>query len=221
MIRMPPNSPASENKPRRTLKNVRGTWLQKGKRHLVKQLRINPVTDERGNLFRNVAGLNAITKAGLRNSRKKSRNGFGVYTNRPRTLKGKLSRNDKRAIEYRQFNTSRLTPQNRGQTLLSPNEAKVAANVYAAAAPEYNYQEMVNTVFARTNLSPQQKDKIADNLYELYGPNNNNSAFSNNTNWEDGMVSPTGAVVNYVNEPVVPTVRKQETGKRASLPADW
>jgi len=221
---MPPNAPAANNSPRKTLKNFRNTWLEKSKRNLLKRVKINPITNSHGRFYRNVAGLGAVSKEGLRNSRRPLRNTFGVYTNRPRTLKGKLSKNDKNAIRYRQFNTSVLTPQLRGQTRLSPNEAKVTANVYAAAAPEYNYQEMVNAVFARTNLSPQQKDKIADNLYELYGPNNNNSnAFSNNTNWEEDMVSPTGAVLNNNNVVLenMPTTTRKANSKRASLPAGW
>jgi len=221
---MPPNATVANNSPRKTLKNFRNTWLEKSKRNLLKRVKLNPATNTRGNFYRNVAGLSAVSKQGLRNSRRPMRGSFGVYTNRPRTLKGKLSKNEKNAIRYRQFNTSVLTPQLRGHTRLSPKEAKVTANVYAAAAPEYNYQEMVNAVFARTNLSPQQKDTIADNLYELYGPNNNNSnAFSNNTNWENGMVSPTGAVLN--NNDVVlenePTTIRKANSKRASLPAGW
>jgi len=220
---MPPNAAAANNRPRKTLKNVRNTWVEKSKRNLLKYVKLNPTTNAQGNFYRNVAGLNTVSKAGLRNSRKPMRGNFGVYTNRPGTLKGNLSKNDKNAIRYRQFNTSVLTPQLRGHTRLSPKEAKVTANVYAAAAPEYNYQEMVNAVFARTNLSPQQKDTIADNLYELYGPNNNNSnVFSNNTNWENGMVSPTGAVLNNNDADLehVPTIRKANS-KRSSLPAGW
>ena len=230
---MPPNAPAANNRPRKTLKNVRNTWLEKGKRHLVKQFRINSKTNERGSLYRNVAGISAATMEGLRNSRNPmQRNfmgkGFAAYTNRPLTLKGKLSKNDKNAIRYRQFNTSVLTPQLRGQTRLNETEAKVAANVYAAAAPDYNYQEMVNGVYARTNLSPQQKDTIVSDLYQLYGPNNNNNTntnTSNNSSVENGAASPTGAVLNNdvpspENIVQMPTTRKANS-KRRSLPAGW
>lgn len=212
---MPPNSPASENKGRRTLKNVRGTWLEKGKRNITKYVKINPVTNSQGNFYRNVASLNALSKVGLRSSNRQKRN----TANRRLTLKDKLSKNEKNAIMYRRFNTSSLTPQLRGHTRLSPTEAKVAANVYAAGAPEYNYQRMVDEVFNRTNINEEQQGRIADRLYELYGPNNNNVLPNNSDN--ENTLSPTGAVVNYVNEPVMPTARKQETGKRASLPAGW
>jgi hypothetical protein len=163
---------------RKSFKNMRENWHQQARRNVTKTIRFG-ANQSRNAFLRNLPGVDA----GVHSTRPGPGKGQWLpYENRP---KGNYTFNKRRvnnAVAYRKI-TNAWTPQTRGHTRLGRKSSRVLANVYAAAAPNYNYRTMVNSVWARNNISDSKKGKISDRLYELYGPEEDDSnAFSYNSN---------------------------------------
>ena len=215
---MPPSSPAKNAvaKARKTYKGTRNSWLETGRRNLHSTIRFGQST-ERNAFLRNLKGTNVMSTI---KSTKRT-----PYENRPKRNYTFNKKSVENAVQYRKI-TNVWTPQTRGHTRLDAKSSKILANVYAAGAPNYNYQKMVNNVFARNNIMPRQKDVIADRLYELYGPNNNtasvegaNGTESNNDD-EEELHSLAPQIKERVwTEPITMPVK---TAKRSpALPVNW
>ena len=202
---------------RRTLKNVRNTWLERSKRNLHKTIKFGPI-EERNAFLRNLKGTNVMRTI---KSIKKGPNGQPIpYPNRP---KGnyKFNKNQtEAAVRYRTI-TNEWTPSH-GKTFLSPKLSKIVANVHASAAPNYNYEEMSYKVGSREDLSDEDKELLLHRLYELYGHNNNNN--SNNNTWsingEVGFNTPANAVT-WIEPATTMTMPAKQTKGRPTIPANW
>lgn len=201
---------------RRTLKNVRNTWLEKSRRNLHKTIIFGP-TEERNAFLRNLKGTHIMRTI---KSTKKGPNGLYLpYPNRP---KGNYKFNKNRvenAVYYRKM-TNQLTP-SYGKTFLDPRLSKMVANIHASSAPNYNFEEMSFKVGAREDISDDDKDLLLHRLYELYGHNNNNNNTNNNNTWS------VNAEVGYAPENTLTwiepptTMPTKQTKGRSSLPANW
>ena len=198
---------------RRTLKNVRNTWLEKSRRNLHKTINFGPV-NERNAFLRNLKGTHIMRTI---KSTKKGPNGHYLpYPNRP---KGnyKFNKNRTEAAVYYRKMTNQVTPSH-GRTFLGPKLSKMVANIHASSAPNYNFEEMSFKVGAREDISDDDKDLLLHRLYELYGHNNNNS---NNNTWsvnaEVGYNTPANAIT-WIEPATMPA---KQTKGRPTIPMNW
>lgn len=201
---------------RRTLKNVRNTWLEKSRRNLHKTINFGPV-NERNAFLRNLKGTHIMRTI---KSTKKGPNGHYLpYPNRP---KGnyKFNKNRTEAAVYYRKMTNQVTPSH-GRTFLGPKLSKMVANIHASSAPNYNFEEMSFKVGAREDISDDDKDLLLHRLYELYGHNNNNS---NNNTWsvnaEVGYNTPANAVT-WIEPATTMTMPAKQTKGRPTIPMNW
>jgi hypothetical protein len=181
---MPPSPLPNEATPRKSYKNMRHNWHQQSRRNVHKTIRFGQ-NQSRNAFLRNLPGTNIMST--IRSTKKNNKGRHIPYENRPKgnyKFNKKLTQN---AVRYRKI-TNMWTPHNRGHTRLGKKSSKILANTFAAAAPNYNYQTMVNSVWARNNIDFKKKGHIADRLYELYGPEENEN--ENNNTWSvEGTVN--------------------------------
>jgi hypothetical protein len=165
------------------LKNVRETFLEKSSRKLVNSsgralnpngkpiLNFNNRVNTRGNLIRNRLGRNMTRRAGIFSTFKIGKRQL-PYTNGPESPVNNISEENAEAIKYRRI-TNRWSPLTRRNPRLNVANSKILANIHAAAAPNYNYDTMVQAVRARSNINDIHKAKISDRLHALYYEGNN------------------------------------------------
>lgn len=127
-----------------------------------KHIMLNPTVTSTGRSIRNILGKNFTRRAGIHNTKGK------FYTNGPSEYNNSMANNNIYAIKYRRI-TNNWTPLTRNKRKLNEANSKILANVYSAAAPNYNYQTMVNSVWNRKNIDQKHKSLISDRLYALYG----------------------------------------------------
>ena len=181
----------------KTLKNVRNSFLEKSSKHLVNSFgralgqNGKPINSKvvftnkvntKGKSIRNILGRSLTKNVGILSTKKNGRT-FKPYTNienKPESAIRGLSIPNAAAINYRKVNSSNWTPQLRKNPRLNPANSKILANVYAAAAPNYNYQTIVDAVWARNNINNQHKGLISDRLYALYDEGTNNNSENEN-----------------------------------------
>ena len=178
--------------PNKTLKNFRNSFLEKSSKRLVNssgralnkngkllksRLMFTNKVNRRGQSIRNLLGTNLTTKAGIFSTKKIGKLHL-PYTNAPAFQAEALTQENKNAVRYRKI-TNSWTPQIRNNPRLNETNSKILANVYAASAPNYNFDTMVDAVWARDNIDDAHKMAIRDRLYALYDEENNNSENEN------------------------------------------
>jgi hypothetical protein len=181
----------------KTLKNFRNSFLEKSSKHLVNSFgRVldqngKPINSKivftnkanvRGRSIRNIIGKSLTKNVGILSTRKNGKT-FKPYTNienKPESAILELSIPNAAAINYRKVNSRKWTPQLRKNPRLNPANSKILANVYAASAPNYKYQTMVDAVWARNNIDAEHKGLISDRLYALYDEGSNNNSENEN-----------------------------------------
>ena len=217
--------------PNKTLKNVRNSFLEKSSRRLVnsfgRALNQNgkPINSKvvftnkvntKGKSIRNILGRSLTKNVGILSTRKNGKT-FKPYINienKPESAIKGLSIPNAAAINYRKINSRNWTPLRNKNPGLNPTNSKIVANVYAASAPNYKYQTMVDAVWSRNNIDVSHKRLISDRLYALYDEGNNEE----NENENDAELRTWAAANEAERQRIVSAAAERSIAAAPSLP---
>jgi hypothetical protein len=154
---MPPNNNTRKNN------NASSTKLRWNKAYV------------RGKSLRNLVPNNILKQAGIHSTEKAKSGRFKTYKYN-RQVKSNLNPINAEAVDYRKI-TNNWTPMKVSNVRLNEANSKLYANIYAASAPNYNTEHMVDLIFQQP-ISLNRQQKLAARVYAL----NEQNAKQNNYN---------------------------------------
>ena len=110
----------------------------------------------RGKSIRNLVPNNILKQAGIHSTEKAKSGRYKTYKYN-RQVKPNLDPINAEAVDYRKI-TNNWTPMKVRNVRLNEANSKLYANIYAASAPNYNAEHMVDLIFQQPiSLNRQQK----------------------------------------------------------------
>jgi len=129
----------------------------------------------RGKSLRNLVPNTILKEAGIHSTEKGKRGHYKTYKYN-RVGKSNLDPVNANAVNYRRI-TNNWTPMKIRNVGLNEANSKLYANIYAASAPNYNAEHMVDLIFQQP-ISLNRQQKLAARVYAL----NEQNAKQNNYN---------------------------------------